>query len=83
MLPFEILLLAGVAGQNTIFFLPFLPSKQCFCVRFTLPRPKRRAQGRSKIITTPEKRQFIHVFKELKQGLKVQDKDDFLASCVK
>ena len=33
-------------GQNTIFFLPFLPSKQCFCMSFTLPRPKRRAQAK-------------------------------------
>ena len=70
-------------GQNTNFFFPFLPSKHSFCVSFTLPRPKRRAQVRSKIITILEKRQFIHVFKELKQGLKVQDKDDFLAFCVK
>ena len=62
-------------------FLPFLPSKQCFCASCTLPRPKRQAQVRSKIIT-PEKRQFIHVFKELKQVLKVQDKDDILVFCV-
>ena len=33
--------------------------------------------------TTLEKRQFIHVLKALKQGLKVQDKDDFLALRVK
>ena len=33
--------------------------------------------------TTLEKRQFIHVLKALKQGLKVQDKDDFLAFRVK
>ena len=64
-------------------FLPFLPSKQCFCASCTLPRPKRQAQVRSKIITPPEKRQFIHVFRELKQGLKVQDKDDILAFCLK
>ena len=37
----------------------------------------------SKIITTLEKRQFIHVLKALKQGLKVQDKDDYLAFRVK
>ena len=46
---------------------------------FTLPRPNRRAQVRNKNTTAVEKRQFIHVFQELKQGLKVQDKDDFLA----
>ena len=61
-------------GQNTIFFLPFLPSKQSFCLSFTLLRPKRRARVRSKIITRLERRQFIHVFKDLKQGLKGQDK---------
>ena len=38
-----------------------------------------RAQVQSKKITTLEKRQFIHVLKALKQGLKVQEKDDFLA----
>ena len=45
-------------------FLQFLPSKQSFCVSFTLPRPKRRAEVRSKIITTLEKRQFIYVCKD-------------------
>ena len=30
-------------------------------------------------MTTLEKRQFIHVLKALKQRLKVQEKDDFLA----
>ena len=50
-----------------------------FCLNFALPRPTRRAQVQSKKTTTPEKRQFIHVLKALKQGLKVQEKDDFLA----
>ena len=50
-----------------------------FCLNFALSRPTRRAQVRSKKITTLEKRQFIHVLKALKQGLKVQEKDDFLA----
>ena len=49
-----------------------------FCLNFALPRPTRRAQVQSKK-TTLEKRQFIHVLKALKQGLKVQEKDDFLA----
>ena len=49
-----------------------------FCLNFALPRPTRRAQVQSKKITTLEKRQFIHVLKALKQGLKVQEKDDFL-----
>ena len=47
-----------------------------FCLNFALPRPTRRAQVQSKK-TTLEKRQFIHVLKALKQGLKVQEKDDF------
>ena len=50
-----------------------------FCLNFALPRPTRRAQVQSKKTTTLEKRQFIHVLKALKQGLKVQEKDDFLA----
>ena len=50
-----------------------------FCLNFALPRLTRRAQVQSKKITTLEKRQFIHVLKALKQGLKVQEKDDFLA----
>ena len=51
-----------------------------FCLNFALPRPTRRAQlqVQSKK-TTLEERQFIHVLKALKQGLKVQEKDDFLA----
>ena len=57
------------------------------CLNFALPRPKRRAQVQSKKITTLEKRQsrrqFIHVLKALKQKLKVQEKDDFLAFSVK
>ena len=51
-----------------------------FCLNFALPRPiSRRAQVQTKKTTTLEKRQFIHVLKALKQGLKVQEKDDFLA----
>ena len=54
-----------------------------FCLNFALPRtgprPTRRAQVQSKKTTTLEKRQFVHVLKALKQGLKVQEKDDFLA----
>ena len=50
-----------------------------FCLNFALPRPTRRAQVHNKKTTTLEKRQFIHVLKALKQGLKVQEKDDFLA----
>ena len=50
-----------------------------FCLNFALPRPTRRAQVQSKKTATLEKRQFIHVLKALKQGLKVQQKDDFLA----
>ena len=50
-----------------------------FCLNFALPRPTRRAQVQSKKTTTLEKRQFIHVLKALKQGLKVQEEDDFLA----
>ena len=50
-----------------------------FYLNFALPRPTRRAQVQSKKITTLEKRQFIHVLKALKQRLKVQEKDDFLA----
>ena len=50
-----------------------------FCLNFALPRLTRRAQVQSKKITTLEKRQFTHVLKALKQGLKVQEKDDFLA----
>ena len=50
-----------------------------FCLNFALPRPTRRAQVQSKKTTALEKRQFIHVLKALKQGLKVQEKDDFLA----
>ena len=50
-----------------------------FCLNFALPRPTRRGQVQSKKTTTLEKRQFIHVLKALKQGLKVQEKDDFLA----
>ena len=50
-----------------------------FCLNFALPRPTRRAQVQSKKAITLEKRQFIHVLKALKQGLKVQEKDDFLA----
>ena len=50
-----------------------------FCLNFALPRPTRRAQVQSKKTTTLEKRQFIHVLKALKQGLKIQEKDDFLA----
>ena len=34
-------------------------------------------------IATLEKRQFIHVLKVLKQGLKVQDKNDSLVFSVK
>ena len=49
-----------------------------FYLNFALPRPTRRAQVQSKKITL-EKRQFIHVLKALKQRLKVQEKDDFLA----
>ena len=50
-----------------------------FCLNFALPRPTRRAQVQGKKTTTLEKRQFIHVLKALKQGLKIQEKDDFLA----
>ena len=50
-----------------------------FYLNFALPRPTRRGQVQSKKITTLEKRQFIHVLKALKQRLKVQEKDDFLA----
>ena len=50
-----------------------------FCLNFALPRPTRRAQVQSKKTTALEKRQFIHILKALKQGLKVQEKDDFLA----
>ena len=50
---------------------------------FCSPQAYKRAQMQSKIITTPEKRQFIHVLKALKQGLKVQNKDDYLAFRVK
>ena len=50
-----------------------------FFLNFALPRPTRRGQVQSKKITTLEKRQFFHVLKALKQGLKVQEKDDFLA----
>ena len=50
-----------------------------FYLNFALPRSTRRAQVQSKKITTLEKRQFIHVLKALKQRLKVQEKDDFLA----
>ena len=86
MTPFEIFLLAGVAdvklsrkpglgfmlknGQNTIYFLPFLPSKQRFCVSFSLPRPKRRAQVRSKIITTPKKPSIYSCIQRVKTRIK-------------
>ena len=57
-------------GQNTIFFFPFLPSKQSFCLSFTLPRPKRRAQVRSKIITIPEKTSIYSCFQRVKERIK-------------
>ena len=53
-----------------------------FCLNFALPRPTRRAQVQRKKTTTLEKRQFIRVLKALKQELKVQEKDDFLAFSV-
>ena len=69
---------------NTIlFFNNFQLKTYSFCLNFALPRPTRRAQVQSEKITTLEKRQFIHALKALKQGLKVQEKDDFLAFGVK
>ena len=52
-------------------------------MNFALPRATRQAQVQSKKITTLEKREFIHVLKALKQKLKFQEKDDFLAFSVK